>query len=122
VTQKPTREEIAAAIETIMRGWVPTALAARLLPDDYDDGTNGCGCGCRNCEHFRQSEAARCQLVVPVDGHPYARCGQPTRYRIRPYCTHRGSVSRPSSTEHLLTCWRRAQAIADALNALGGAA
>lgn len=105
--------ELADAVAAILQAWVPRTPAG-APDDDYDDGTNGCGCGgedddgepicncadscgCRSCTHHRHAETARCHLRVPQEGRPYAWCGQPSRFKIRPFCTHRDSVSRAPS-------------------------
>lgn len=109
----PSPAKLRAAVEVLLAAWAPQTLDA----DDQDDGydTNGCncagtdehgnqrgcncadGCGCPNCAHFRHTESRRCQLPAPRPDQPYARCGEPGQYRIRPYCVNRDSVTRLGS-------------------------
>lgn len=101
------------AVGALAAAWTPPTVTA-AGDDDGDDYGDGCSCGgetdegdpicncadncgCSNCDHLRHLDTARCHLRVPREGQPYAWCGAPTRYRVRPYCVHRGGVIRGAS-------------------------
>lgn len=116
-SRPPPTAQLRAAVDVLLRAWLPAAAPASVVDEDddpFDDETNGCGCagededgeprgcncgdgcGCVSCVHYQYAQTRFCELRVPAEGQPYARCGRPTELRIR-IGVHRGRRSRPPS-------------------------
>jgi hypothetical protein len=99
----PDREEIAAAVRTLVRAWAPGTLLPGdpgydQVDDDDPDGGCGCagddehgesrgcncgdGCTCTRCEASDWMRSKRCSAGAVSIG---TRCTAPTKYRITAY-------------------------------------
>ncbi len=119
-TPKLDLERVRQAIDVIARAWAP-ALPRAVNPDAHrllyegcncageDDDTGeplGCNCAetctCDSCEHQRHVTSGRCRARIARGDLLVVACGEPTRFRVRGYCVHRGGVLRTADPGDLL--------------------